>query len=34
VCQGWLRAREQELQPNTLYNYTWLLSLIYGVDPF
>jgi hypothetical protein len=29
VCQGWLRAREQELQPNTLYNYMWLLSLTY-----
>lgn len=29
VCQGWLLARQQELQPNTRYNYTWLLSLIY-----
>ncbi|WP_234359211.1 site-specific integrase [Plantactinospora sp. BC1] len=29
LCQSWLRAREQELQPNTVYNYTWLLSLIY-----
>src|SRR5947208_244778 len=29
VCQGWLLDREQELQPNTLYNYGWLLSLIY-----
>jgi len=29
VCQGWLRARKQELQPNTLYSYAWLLSLIY-----
>jgi integrase len=29
VCEGWLRAQEQELQPNTLYNYTWLLSLLY-----
>jgi integrase len=29
VCQDWLRAREQELQPNTLYCYSWLLSLIY-----
>src|SRR3954466_10867520 len=27
VCQVWLRSREQELQPNTLYNYMWLLSL-------
>ncbi|GAA1575674.1 hypothetical protein GCM10009827_116900 [Dactylosporangium maewongense] len=29
VCQDWLRSREQELQPNTLYNYTWLLGLLY-----
>lgn len=29
VCEGWLDAREQELQPNTLYNYRWLLGLIY-----
>jgi len=29
VCQGWLLAREHELQPNTLYSYAWLLSLIY-----
>jgi integrase len=29
VCLDWLQAREQELQPNTLYNYAWLLSLIY-----
>jgi len=29
VCQSWLLARERELQPNTLYNYAWLLSLIY-----
>jgi integrase len=29
VCQGWLHAREQELQPNTLYNYAWLLGLVY-----
>jgi hypothetical protein len=29
VCQTWLLAREQELQPDTLYSYTWLLSLIY-----
>jgi hypothetical protein len=26
--RGWLRAREQELQPNTLYNFTWLLGLL------
>jgi integrase len=29
LCQGWLLAREQELQPNTSYNYGWLLGLIY-----
>lgn len=29
MCDGWLRAREQELQVNTLYNYAWLLGLIY-----
>jgi hypothetical protein len=29
VCQGWLLAREQELQPNTQYSYAWVLSLIY-----
>jgi len=29
VCQDWLRSREQELQPNTLYNYAWLLGLVY-----
>lgn len=29
VCEDWLRSREQELQPNTLYNYTWLLGLVY-----
>lgn len=29
VCQSWLLVREQELQPNTLYNYAWLFSLIY-----
>jgi integrase len=29
VCQGWLHVREQELEPNTLYNYAWLLSLVY-----
>jgi hypothetical protein len=28
-CESWLQARQQELEPNTLYNYTWLLSLIY-----
>ena len=29
LCQGWLLARGRELQPNTLYNYAWLLALIY-----
>jgi integrase len=29
VCLDWLQARGQELQPNTLYNYAWLLSLVY-----
>jgi integrase len=29
ICQGWLLAREQELEPNTFYNYTWLFGLIY-----
>ena len=29
VCETWLYTREQELQPNTLYCYTWLLSLLY-----
>jgi integrase len=29
LCESWLLAREQELQPNTLYNYRWLLGLIY-----
>ncbi|MFC7535554.1 tyrosine-type recombinase/integrase [Actinoplanes sp. GCM10030250] len=29
ICDGWLLSREQELEPNTLYNYSWLLNLIY-----
>ena len=29
ICQSWLLAREQEVQPNTLYSYAWLLGLIY-----
>jgi integrase len=29
ICEGWLLAREQELEPNTRYNYMWLLNLIY-----
>ncbi|GAA0452967.1 site-specific integrase [Actinoplanes capillaceus] len=29
VGEGWLLSREQELEPNTSYNYRWLLGLIY-----
>jgi integrase len=29
LCKDWLSARVQELQPNTVYNYGWLLGLIY-----
>ena len=29
ICDGWVLAREQELEPNTVYNYRWLLGLIY-----
>ena len=29
VCEGWLLVREQELEPNAVYNYRWLLGLIY-----
>jgi integrase len=29
VCEDWLVGRVQELQPNTVYNYGWLLSLVY-----
>ncbi|GAA0928063.1 tyrosine-type recombinase/integrase [Virgisporangium aurantiacum] len=29
VCEDWLTGRVQELQPNTVYNYGWLLSLTY-----
>jgi hypothetical protein len=29
VCEGWVLAREQELEPNTVYDYRWLLGLIY-----
>jgi hypothetical protein len=29
VCEGWVLAREQELEPNTVYGYRWLLGLIY-----
>lgn len=29
ICEGWVLAREQELEPNTVYGYRWLLGLIY-----
>jgi integrase len=29
VCEGWLLAREQELEPNTVYGYRWLFGLIH-----
>jgi hypothetical protein len=29
VCEGWALAREQELEPNTVYGYWWVLGLIY-----
>ncbi|BCJ75084.1 site-specific integrase [Catellatospora sp. IY07-71] len=29
LCDGWLQARKQELEPNTLHNYRWLLGLTY-----
>ncbi|GGM73048.1 tyrosine-type recombinase/integrase [Dactylosporangium sucinum] len=29
LCEDWLTARAQELQPNTVYNYGRLLNLIY-----
>jgi integrase len=29
VCEGWVLAREQELEPNTVYGYRWLFGLIY-----
>src|SRR4051812_42275896 len=29
LCDDWLAARTQELQPNTVYNYGRLLNLIY-----
>ncbi|PRY18877.1 tyrosine-type recombinase/integrase [Pseudosporangium ferrugineum] len=29
VCEGWVLSREQELEPNTVYGYRWLFSLIY-----
>lgn len=29
ICEGWLLVREQEIEPNTRYNYRWLLGLVY-----
>jgi len=29
ICEDWVLAREQELEPNTVYGYRWLLGLIY-----
>lgn len=29
VCEDWLAGRVRELQPNTVYNCGWLLSLVY-----
>jgi integrase len=29
LCEDWLSGRVQELAPNTVYNYGWLLGLIY-----
>ena len=29
ICEGWVLAREQELEPNTVYSYRWLFGLIY-----
>jgi hypothetical protein len=29
LCHDWLSARAQELQPNTVYNYGWLLGLVF-----
>jgi len=29
LCETWLLARQQELEPNTLANYRWLLGLAY-----
>ncbi|MCU7730410.1 hypothetical protein ODJ79_42400 [Actinoplanes sp. KI2] len=29
ICEGWVPARELELEPNTGYGYRWLLSLLY-----
>ncbi|MEV4351402.1 hypothetical protein AB0J83_43655 [Actinoplanes sp. NPDC049596] len=29
ICEDWELAGEQELEPNTVYGYRWLLGLIY-----
>jgi integrase len=29
ICDSWVLGREQELEPNTVYGYRWLLGLIY-----
>lgn len=29
LCEGWVLARAQELEPNTVYGYRWLFGLIY-----
>jgi len=29
ICEGWVLAREQELEPNTVYQYRWLFGLIF-----
>jgi hypothetical protein len=29
ICDDWVLAREQELEPNTVYGYRWLFGLIY-----
>ncbi|UQU67570.1 site-specific integrase [Couchioplanes caeruleus] len=29
ICEGWVLAREQELEPNTVYGYRWLFGLLY-----
>ena len=29
ICDDWVLAREQELEPNTVYGYRWLLGLLY-----
>ena len=29
ICEGWVLGRKQELEPNTVDGYRWLLGLIY-----